>query len=138
MSRLPILLCVLAASSAQAQGLAGVWRTFSDHRGEAESLVRIEEHDGSVTGTVTQVFSPPASSPNPLCEACAGALKGKPIVGMKILNGRSSGEGEILDPDDGRVYRCILTLVQGGAKLEVRGYLGVPLFGRTQVWQRVE
>jgi len=65
------------------------------------------------------------------------------VVGMKILRGarrpgEPSGEGEILDPDEGRVYRCTVTLIDGGAKLEVRGYVGISLFGRTQLWLRVE
>ena len=73
----------------------------------------------------------------------AGELKDQSVVGMKILRGarrpgEPSGEGEILDPDEGRVYRCTVTLIDGGAKLEVRGYVGISLFGRTQLWLRVE
>jgi len=87
-------------------------------------------------GHVVRVYSPPAPSANPLCELCPGELKGKPVVGMQILRAQR-GEGEILDPDEGRVYRCTLTLLEGGAKLEVRGYVGISLFGRSQVWLRV-
>jgi uncharacterized protein (DUF2147 family) len=62
---------------------------------------------------------------------------------MTILRGlRREGEryagGEILDPDDGKVYRCAVTVIEGGKKLEVRGYIGIPLLGRSQVWQRME
>jgi uncharacterized protein (DUF2147 family) len=46
--------------------------------------------------------------------------------------------GEILDPKDGQTYKVRLKPVEGGARLEVRGYIGAPLFGRTQVWQRTE
>jgi uncharacterized protein (DUF2147 family) len=124
------------ASLAQAAGLGGVWQSVGDRNGEPESLIRITESDGAFEGTVIAVFSPPASGPNPRCDLCPGELKGKPVVGMQILRGQR-GEGEILDPDEGRVYRCILTLLEGGAKLEVRGYVGISLFGRSQVWLRV-
>lgn len=139
--RLSLVVLFFAAQSACAQGFSGVWRTYGDSGAQAESHVRIEETDGVLTGTVIQVFAPPAQSPNPRCEACAGELKDKPVVGMKILSARRSGEtraeGEILDPDEGRVYRATFTLQDGGARLEVRGYVGVPFFGRSQLWQRV-
>ncbi len=113
-----------------------MWKTFGDRTGEAESLVRITESGDTFIGTVIRVFSPPAETANPRCERCTGALKDQPIVGMEILRAQA-GEGEILDPDEGRVYRATFTLQDGGARLEVRGYVGVPLFGRSQLWQRV-
>jgi uncharacterized protein (DUF2147 family) len=129
-------MAVSSSALAQAPGLTGVWKSISERSGEAESLIRIIETDGEFTGTVIRVFAPPAESLNPLCERCSGELKGQPIVGMQILRGQR-GEGEILDPDEGRVYRCALTLLEDGAKLEVRGYVGISLFGRSQVWLRV-
>ena len=138
MSRIALLLIALAAGTAHAQGFAGLWKTYGDSGRHAESLVRIEQAGDVITGTVIQVFSPPASSPHPRCEACAGPLKDTPVVGLKILRAAANGEGQILDPDDGRVYRCTLKLLADGARLEVRGYVGVPLLGRTQIWSRVE
>jgi uncharacterized protein (DUF2147 family) len=135
-------IAVAGPALAQAPSLNGVWKTVSDRNGEAESLIRITEADGRFEGTVIRVFSPPAASANPRCELCAGELKDQPIVGMKILRGQRrgelSGEGEVLDPDEGKVYRCTVTLTDGGSRLEVRGYVGISLFGRTQVWLRAE
>lgn len=133
--------------SARAWGQAptpvGLWQTVSDRTGQADGLVRIVEIDGEYVGTVVAVFSPPAESSNPVCEECKGGLKGKPIVGMAILHGvRRSADGystgEILDPDEGRVYKCRIALQDDGRKLEVRGYIGIPLFGRSQTWTRNE
>ena len=119
----------------------GLWQTVSDRTGQVDGLVRIVEVDGEYIGTVVAVLSPPAESTNPLCEECKGNLKDKPIVGMAILRGirRSAGgysTGEILDPDEGRVYKCRISLLDDGRKLEVRGYIGIPLFGRSQTWTR--
>jgi uncharacterized protein (DUF2147 family) len=60
---------------------------------------------------------------------------------MTIVNGlKKHGDeyegGEILDPKNGKVYRSKVTLKDGGKKLDVRGYIGVPMFGRSQVWVR--
>lgn len=119
----------------------GLWRTLNERTGQAEGLVRITDLDGELRGEVVKVFSPPAPSPNPLCEECSGERHNKPVVGMTILRGlRWDGEqyagGEILDPDNGTVYRCRVRVVDGGNKLEVRGFIGVSLFGRTQIWLR--
>ena len=138
---LAALLALCGPSAAQVPTPAGLWRTYGDRSGRADGLVRIVEANGTFDGTVVKVFSPPAPDPNPRCEECSGELKDRPVVGLKILRGlRRDGDGysggEILDPDDGRVYRCMLRLLQGGRRLEVRGYVGIALIGRTQVWER--
>jgi uncharacterized protein (DUF2147 family) len=132
----------LAASGAAAQlrTPVGLWQTVNES-GQREALVRITEVDGELRGHVLAVFSPPAPSANPLCEECPGELKDKPVVGLQILYGmRWDGErysgGRILDPDNGRLYRCTLRLVDQDRKLEVRGFIGISLFGRTQTWLR--
>jgi uncharacterized protein (DUF2147 family) len=122
---------------------AGLWETVSDRTGQADGLVRVVEINGEFIGTVVAVFSPPAESSAPLCEQCPGDLKDKPIVGLVILRGvRRSPDGysagEILDPDEGRIYKCRVALLESGRKLRVRGYIGVPLFGRSQTWIRRE
>ena len=138
---LAVLATLCSASAAQQATPVGLWKTYSDRTGQADGLVRIVEANGVFEGTVVKVFSPPAADPNPRCEECSGELKDKPVVGLRILSGlRRDGEaysgGRILDPDNGRVYRCTVRLLQGGRKLEVRGYIGIALFGRTEVWDR--
>lgn len=130
-------------ASSQALSPVGVWQTISDRTGQADALVRIVEVNGEYIGTVVAVFSPPALDAHPLCELCQGELKDKPVVGMIILRGvRRSGDdysgGQILDPDEGKVYKCRIALLDEGRKLEVRGFVGIPLFGRSQTWIRKE
>ena len=137
------LMLLAGAGFPQSRSPAGLWQTYSDRTGEMDGLVRIAEENGELQGIVEAVFSPPAPSVNPLCEKCAGELRNKPIAGMKILRGlRWDGEqysgGEILDPDEGRFYRCSLRVTGAGRALEVRGYVGIPLLGRTQTWKRKE
>ena len=82
-----------------------------------------------------------SDGPNPLCDACSGARRDKPILGMTIAwglkpQGKAWGGGRILDPENGKEYSVKFTPIAGGKKLEVRGFLGVALLGRTQTWLR--
>ena len=135
---------LLAGSAAFAQtSPVGLWRTISDETGKQKSLVRITEANGVFSGKIEKLFREPAEDPNPLCDKCEGELKGKPALGMTILSGikqdgKSYGGGKILDPKDGKVYSAKVTLIDGGKKLEMRGYIGLPMMGRTQTWLREE
>lgn len=118
----------------------GTWTTIDDVTGKPKSVVQINETNGELSGTVLQVLQPD-QGPDPLCEECRGELKDKPVVGMRILWGmKRDGDawqgGKILDPDSGKTYRCNMHLTDAGQKLEVRGFLGFSVFGRTQVWNR--
>jgi len=120
----------------------GVWKTVDDDTGEPKSLVRIVDVNGELRGTIEKVFSPPAKKPDPICDKCEGERKDKPVVGMNIMSGlKKSGDlewsgGEILDPANGKTYRCKVTVIEDGKKLEMRGY--VAFFYRTQTWLREE
>jgi uncharacterized protein (DUF2147 family) len=116
----------------------GLWRTIDDTSGQARALVRITERDGALIGRIERLL---VESPDALCEACPGELKGRPVVGLTILRGlRREGDawtgGEVLDPNNGKTYRAQVRLAEAGQKLQLRGYLGLPSLGRTQTWQR--
>jgi len=119
----------------------GVWRVIGDISGEAEALVRINERDGVYEGTIVEVFARPGVAPDSRCELCPGERKDQPVKGLTILTGLTRhGDkydgGEILDPDSGDLYRCMVSVSADNRKLYVRGYLGFSLFGRTQTWLR--
>jgi len=119
----------------------GVWRVIGDVSGEAEALVRIDEHDGVYEGTIVEVFARPGVAPDSRCELCPGDRKDRPVKGLTILTGlvRHGDQydgGEILDPDSGEVYRCTVRFSADNDRLFVRGYLGFAIFGRTQTWLR--
>jgi uncharacterized protein (DUF2147 family) len=119
----------------------GRWTTIDDKTGKPSSVVQIWDEGGKLKGKVESLVVQPGEDPDPKCTKCEGELKGKPITGMVILwdlarDGKRWTGGRILDPDEGSVYRCRVELVDGGAKLDVRGYLGISLLGRTQTWIR--
>jgi len=119
----------------------GGWRTIDDNTGKERSIVRINEVNGELQGMVEKIFDRPGDDPRHLCKDCKGERKDKPVVGMTILwglkkDGDEWSDGEILDPDNGRVYRCKMTLSEDGTRLNVRGFIGISLIGRTQTWHR--
>jgi uncharacterized protein (DUF2147 family) len=144
MRPLPGLLLAFAQLAA-ASGISpvGTWRTIDDETHKPRALVSIEEHDGALTGRIVQLFREPGEDPQPLCVDCSGERHNQPVLGMIILwnfhqHDHMWKDGEILDPEEGRIYRANLRLRDNGARLEVHGYIGVPLFGRSQVWERVD
>ncbi len=121
----------------------GKWKTIDDKTGKPKSIVAIWEEGGKLYGKVDQLLDPKPDDPNPVCKKCDGELKDKPILGMRILwdlskSGDTWSGGRIMDPDNGKTYRCNVTLSDGGKKLLVRGFIGMALLGRTQTWLREE
>jgi uncharacterized protein (DUF2147 family) len=131
-----------ALFSAQAsESPVGLWRTIDDKTGKEKSLVRIVETNGELHASIEKLFREPHEEPNPNCDKCPGERKNKPVLGMMIMTGlKKAGSefegGEILDPANGKIYRVKMWTAEGGKKLNVRGFIGVSLLGRTQVWIR--
>jgi uncharacterized protein (DUF2147 family) len=124
---------------------AGLWKTIDDATKAEKSHVRITEANGVFTGRIEKLLAPDAK-PDAVCEECTGENKGKPIIGMAIVRGiKKNAEidglwdgGTIVDPNNGKTYKLRLKPSEDGKKLEVRGYIGAPLFGRSQTWLKVE
>jgi len=120
----------------------GLWQTYDDKKGDLRSTVRLEVQGGELVGTIVKAFTRPGEPVPPVCDRCPGEFKDQPIEGLRFLwglkgTGRQWDGGRVLDPEDGKVYRVKLTLSPDGQKLDVRGYIGVSMFGRTQTWKRV-
>ena len=132
---LPLAFSSLASA---ADSPAGRWQTIDDETGKPKSIVEIQQAaDGSLTGKVVEILQSDHGA-NPLCTECEGERKDQPITGMTILwDLKPDGEqvwsnGTILDPAKGKTYRSKARLLDGGNKLEVRGYIGIEATGRSQ------
>jgi uncharacterized protein (DUF2147 family) len=130
-----------AEAPPQANSPLGRWKTVDDITGKVKSIVLIWEQNGKLFGKVQKLVNPDPKNPNPRCEDCSGEQKGKPVVGLQIMQNLSKdgdgwSGGTILDPATGKIYKCLVSVLDGGAKLKVRGFIGVSLLGRTQYWLR--
>lgn len=138
-----IALTVTSLSAFAQMSPVGLWKTIDDETKTEKSLVRITESNGVYSGKIEK-FLDPTTKADAVCDKCTDERKDKPILGMTILrNLKQSADdkavydgGDIVDPNNGKVYRSRLKPVDGGKKLEMRGYIGP--FYRTQVWLRVE
>jgi len=115
----------------------GKWKTIDDSTKEAKAIVEIWEHNGKLYGKIVKLFRKAGEDQDPTCDKCKGDKKDKKVIGMVIVEGLSrDGDewkgGSILDPDNGKTYKCKMSLENG--KLKVRGFIGMSLLGRTQVW----
>jgi uncharacterized protein (DUF2147 family) len=136
----------LSALTAMAQMTpVGLWKTIDDKDGSAKSEIRIVDNGGVISGKIEKVLDP-KSKPDDKCVECKDDRKDLPIAGLELMRGLKKSEtrdnlwdgGTIVEPSTGKVYKVQLTPVEGGKKLDVRGYVGAPLFGRTQTWIRVQ
>jgi uncharacterized protein (DUF2147 family) len=142
---LAVLLFVLAGGAFAQTSPVGLWKSIDDKTQKERSLVRITDSAGVLSGRIEKRLDPDAK-PSDACGKCADDRKDQPIQGLEIIRGVKKAEGEdsrwdgghILDPEDGKTYKVRLTPADGGKKLDVRGYIGAPLLGRTQTWIRVE
>jgi uncharacterized protein (DUF2147 family) len=153
LGRCPCLLVLLLFTCALAQtqetnmgapsllSPVGRWKTVDDATGKVKSVVVVWEQDRKLYGKIEKLVDPDAKDPDPRCTRCEGEMKDRPIIGLRILwdfkeDGNQWSGGKILDPDNGKVYRCSVTVEDGGKKLKVRGFIAFSLLGRTQHWLR--
>ena len=121
----------------------GLWKSIDDKTGKPKALIRITETSGELSGKIEKLFLSENEEKNPKCDKCDGHNKDQAIIGMTILFGlKKDGDeyngGSILDPANGKIYHSKMSVIDNNKKLDVRGYIGIPMFGRTQTWVREE
>ena len=131
---------LLLATSINAQTIFGKWNSNNEKTGEIDSVIEVYKKDGKAYAKVIEIKNP--NRKNAVCNKCEDENKDKPILGLDILTGLEKDDdewsgGTILDPRNGKIYKCYIKLVNSN-KLKIRGYMGVSLFGKTAYWQRAE
>ncbi|MCX7115385.1 MAG: DUF2147 domain-containing protein [Gammaproteobacteria bacterium] len=116
----------------------GLWQTLDEYTHTKQALVRVDVESGRLSATIVQIYS--AKDGAKVCSECPGKWHDEPILGMKFAWGFKPlekdvwGKGRILDPKTGKIYHANITV--DGDHLLVRGYIGMPMFGRTHTWER--
>lgn len=143
---LSFLMFTFAFANNAAVSPIGYWKTIDDVTHRPQAIMRIYRSGNTLSGEIVKIFPGPGHDQNQVCTACTGYRHNKRIVGMVIMDGFTQNpsnpaewnEGHILDPSDNETYRCMLTISPDNRTLNVRGYIGVSMFGRTQTWIRVK
>ena len=144
---IPTLVTIIAGSllstAVFAASLNGTqWQTIDEKTGEKKAVVQLSESGGQISGKIIKVLNSKDADAN--CVKCTGSLKNKPIEGLQILTGlRADGanqwsNGKLVDPETGKIYSGKITLCDNAQSLKLRGYVGSPVFGRSQTWQRLK
>jgi uncharacterized protein (DUF2147 family) len=140
MNKIVFAMGLLVGSQALAESPAvvGRWKTVDDKTQKTESIMKVWEENGRLFGAIEKLYN---FAPETICDRCSGDKKNQKLQGLTIMwglsyDGKVWDHGQIMDPKDGKVYRCKVELDSDGA-LKVRGYLGVAAFGRTQKWYRL-
>ena len=123
----------------------GTWHSIDDATGKPKGEIKIATNTNGTLSGVVQKSLAAEPNPEPNCAKCTDDRKDKPKIGLEIIRGGKKADdkdvwegGKILDPENGKEYSLRMTPIEGGKKLEVRGFIGSPLFGRTQTWLRVQ
>jgi uncharacterized protein (DUF2147 family) len=135
---LAALLAPAGQAFAQADTPVGLWRSIDDETKSPKALIRIAEQGGTLVGRIEKILTDKTDA---VCDKCTDERKDKPVQGMTILTGlKKDGDewsgGEILDPNNGKVYKARVKLAEAGRRLDVRGFIGFAALGRTQTWVR--
>lgn len=137
-----IFLCLFSTSASAAE-LTGLWQEYNDDSEKLEALIRIEKlTDNSYAGKIEKLLPESAGNSALICTDCPGDFRDRPLTGLRILSGlkrknrRTFEGGEILDPDDGKLYQCSIRLSEDGNTIEVTGYLSFNWIGHSEIWRR--
>jgi uncharacterized protein (DUF2147 family) len=140
MKKLTLLLFLLLSTISYSQSIFGKWESKDLITNKVDSVIEVYKKNGKAYAKIVAITD--KSKKEALCTLCKDENKNKPVLGMEILtglkkNGDEWSDGTILDPRNGKIYKCYIKLVKPN-KLKLRGYIGISLFGKTEYMERAE
>lgn len=138
LSRIICVFFITFSFSMNAQTIFGAWNSFDEETNRLESVIEVYEKNDQVFAKIIKITN--LENQGAICINCSGERKNAPILGMNILTGlKKDGDewsgGKILDPKNGKEYKCYIQLLDENT-LKIRGYIGFSMFGRTAIWKR--
>lgn len=132
-----------AAGTDARAGAEGLWDQVDEKTGRVRAVTRVENQGGQLQAFLVKVYPRPGETldASAICKPCVGEAAGKPVIGLRIVwgltgTGTEWSGGHILDPENGKVYQAQASLEGNGERLRIRGFVGMPMFGRNVEWRR--
>lgn len=138
--KLVLIFSVFVTISGFSQTIFGNWNSYDEETNKIESVIEVYEKDSKAFAKIISISDSNRSAAT--CVECSGKRKNAAILGMNILTGLTKdgnewSRGKILDPKNGKEYKCYLQLLDNNT-LKLRGYIGISMFGRTAIWKRAK
>ena len=118
-----------------------LWKTMDAKTKQPKTIVKFTEFkNGTLNGNIQSILT---SGEENACKKCEGPYHNKSLKGLiivyrlKNVGGQSYEGWSILDPQSGKTYKLKAEIVDGGKKLNLRGYSEVAVLGFNQTWIRV-
>ena len=134
-----LILSITLSIQSFAQSPIGIWENYDPDNGSPLSRIEFYKENGKLNARIVEIFDEDFTT---TCNQCEGPRKDQILKGMTVIwnltirNSTQFKKGRIIDPGNGKIYKCFVQL-QDDNLLKVRGYMGIKALGRTQYWSRV-
>ncbi|MEZ4877276.1 MAG: DUF2147 domain-containing protein [Flavobacterium sp.] len=133
-----VLFFIVFSTSIFAQTIEGKWKTIDTKTQKELSIIEIYKKDNQFYGKLLKISNVLSSHAD--CEKCFAKIKNNSLIGKNVIVKMQKQDnlykGKLIDPFSDKSYTCVIKMLSNST-LEINAYSVLPLFGRTQIWRKI-